>query len=322
MKRIGNIYHKICSIENLQMADQIARRGKSSQPGVIEHDKDRDNNILKLHGQLNNKTYKTSEYTVFTIREPKERLISRLPFIDRIVHHAIMIHLEDILIPTFTADTYSCIKGRGVHAASKALGKAMQDIPGTRYCLKLDIRKFYPSLDHAILKQLIRRKIKDNDLLWLLDGIIDSCPEGVPIGNLLSQHFANIYLSSFDHWLKEQKRVKYYFRYSDDMVILADNKPYLHQLRVEIQSYLKEKLALDLKSTYQVFPVDQEHGRAVDFVGYPRYHTHVLIRKSIKQAFAREIHGKNDKHSINSYKGWAKHANCKHLLKKLFNEKL
>lgn len=322
MKRIGNLYQKICSIENLQLADQLARRGKASQPGVIEHDKDRENNISKLHGQLVNKTYKTSAYKVFTIREPKERIISRLPFIDRIVHHAIMIHLEDIIIPTLTADTYSCIKGRGIHAASKALGIAMKDISGTKYCLKLDIRKFYPSLDHSILKQLIRRKIKDNDLLWLLDGIIDSCPVGVPIGNLLSQHFANIYLSPFDHWIKEQKRVKYYFRYSDDMVILSDNKPYLHQIHVEIQSYLKDNLALDLKSTYQVFPIDQEHGRAVDFVGYPRYHTHVLIRKTIKQSFARAVKARKNNASIASYKGWAKHANCKHLLKKLLNEKL
>lgn len=316
MKRINNLYQSICSIENLQLADQIARRGKSRQPGVIEHDKNREDNILALHQQLINKTYQTSEYTHFTIKEPKVRVISRLPFIDRIVHHAVMIFLEGVLVPTFTADTYSCIKGKGVHAASRALGKAMQDVPGTKYCLKLDVRKFYPSIDHEILKQLLRRKIKDKELLWLLDGIIDSA-DGVPIGNLLSQYFANFYLTPFDHWIKETKRVRHYFRYSDDMVILSDRKEYLHQLRVNIRDYLAKNLKLDIKSNYQVFPIHPVNGRSVDFVGYPRYHSHVLMRKSIKKSFARAISKGKGKMSIASYRGWAKHCNSRHLLKKL-----
>jgi retron-type reverse transcriptase len=314
MKRKNNLYERICSIENLQLADSIARKGKLKQPGVMVHDKNREKNIQDLHLMLKNKTYKTSEYTTFPIYEPKERLIFRLPYFpDRITHHAVMNILETVFVSTFTADTYSCIKKRGIHAAEKAVKKALTDINYTRYCLKLDIKKFYPNVDHQILKQLLRRKIKDNDLLWLLDEIIDST-EGLPIGNYLSQYFANFYLTYFDHWIKETKLVKYYFRYADDMVILADNKAYLHQLFAEIRTYLQEKLKITVKDNYQVFPVE---ARGIDFVGYVFYHTHTLLRKSIKQNFARMIHKNKNAKSIASYYGWASHCNSKHLLKKL-----
>jgi RNA-directed DNA polymerase len=317
MKRINNLYQQICSIENLMLADDIARKGKLKQPGVIEHDKNRDLNIQTLHEMLVNKTYTTSQYTTFTIYEPKERIIFRLPYYpDRIVHHAVMNIMEPIFVSTFTADTYSCIKGRGIYAAACAVRKALKDIPGTQYCVKLDVRKFYPSVDHDVLKALLRRKIKDQDLLWLLDGIIDSA-EGLPIGNYLSQYFANFYLTYFDHLMKEKLKVKYYFRYADDLVILSDNKPYLHRLLADIRAYLDEKLKLTVKDNYQVFPVDQ---RGIDFVGYVFYHTHVMLRKSIKKNFARMLHSNRNKKSIASYKGWALHCNSKNLLKKLLHE--
>lgn len=316
MKRVSNLYERICSIENLMLADIIARIGKLNRPEILEHDRNREQNIKKLHEELISKTYKTSEYTVFTIFERKERVIFKLPYRDRIVHHAVMNILEPIFVSTFTADTYSCIKKRGIHAAERALKEALKDIEGTRYCLKLDIRKFYPSVDNAIMKQLLRKKIKDQDLLWLLDGIIDSA-DGLPIGNYLSQYFSNFYLTYFDHWLKEVKGVKYYFRYADDMVILSDNKPYLHQLLSEIRNYLQENLKLEVKDNYQVFPVSI---RGIDFVGYVFFHTHVLLRKSIKQSFARMLKRNKNPQSIASYKGWAKHCNSKNLLKKLLHE--
>jgi RNA-directed DNA polymerase len=317
MKRLNNLYEQIYSIENLWLADAIARKGKLKQPGVIEHDKNSHENILKLYDMLKNKTYKTSEYTTFTIFEPKERLIFRLPYYpDRITHHAIMNILEPIFVSTFTADTYSCIKKRGIHAAANAVKIALKDIPGTQYCLKLDIRKFYPNVDHAILKQLLRRKIKDNDLLWLLDEIIDST-DGLPIGNYLSQYLANFYLAYFDHWMKEEKRVKYYFRYADDLVILADNKPYLHTLLADIRAYMTENLKLKIKGNYQVFPVKE---RGIDFVGYVFRHTHTLLRKRIKQNFARMIAKNKNPQSIASYNGWALHCNSKNLLNKLLHE--
>lgn len=317
MKRINNLYQKIYSIENLQMADSIARKGKLKQPGVISHDKKREANILQLHEMLKNKTYKTSEYTTFTIFEPKERLIFRLPYFpDRITHHAVMLQLEKIFVSTFTIDTYSCIKKRGIHAAANAVKKSLQDKYRTQYCLKLDIKKFYPNVDHEILKQLLRKKIKDNDLLWLLDGIIDSA-DGLPIGNYLSQYLANFYLTYFDHWIKEEKRVKYYFRYADDMVILSDSKTYLHELLSEMRKYLDEKLRLAIKDNYQIFPVNS---RGIDFVGYVFFHTHTRLRKTIKKSFARLVAKNKNALGIASYRGWAKHCDSKHLLKKLLHE--
>ena len=319
MKRIGNIYGKISSIENLQLADEKARKGKSRQPAVMEHDRNRDEHIVMLNELLINKEYKTSEYSIFKIYEPKEREIYRLPYYpDRIVHHAIMNILEPVFVGMFTTDTYSCIKGKGIHGAGRAVQRALKDKPNTQYCLKLDIKKFYPNIDHDILKLLLRRKFKDNNLLWLLDEIIDSAP-GLPIGNYLSQYLANFYLTGFDHWLKEVKGVKYYFRYADDLVFLHQDKLYLHNLLKDIRQYLELELRLTVKSNYQVFPVS---ARGIDFVGYVFYHTHTLLRKTIKKNFARMLKKRRNRASIASYKGWLKHCNSRNLLKKLLHEKL
>jgi RNA-directed DNA polymerase len=168
MKRLNNLYHQICSMENLQLADARARKGKSFQYGVQAHDKNREGNILLLREILLNKTYKTSQYTTFTIYEPKERIVFRLPYFpDRITHHAVMSILEPVFTSMFTSDTYSCIKKKGIHGVERSMKKALKDVDGTKYCLKLDIKKFYPNVDHEILKQLLRRKFKDKDLLWM-----------------------------------------------------------------------------------------------------------------------------------------------------------
>lgn len=317
MKRLKNIYPEIIALDNLILADQKAQKGKLKQYGVQLHNQNREQNIAELHKMLKEKTYKTSPYDIFKVYEPKEREVYRLPFYpDRIAHHAVMNVLEPVFVATFTADSYSCIKGKGVHAASFAVRKALKDTENTTYCLKLDIKKFYPNINHDILKMLLRRKFKDADLLWLLDEIIDSAP-GLPIGNYLSQYLANFYLTYFDHWIKEQKRVKYYFRYADDIVILDNDKNRLHQLLKEIETYFKTNLKLEVKENWQVFPVAS---RGIDFVGYVHYHTHVKLRKGIKQRFARMLKRNPSHASAASYKGWAKHCNAKHLLKKLLSD--
>jgi RNA-directed DNA polymerase len=314
MKRLNNIFQQIISIENLTLAESKARKGKSKQYGVKVFDKNPEENIINLHKMLSEKEYKTSQYTTFTVFEPKERLVFRLPYFpDRITHHAIMNILEPIFVKTFTNDTYACIKGKGIHAAANNIKKALRDQDNTKYCLKLDIVKFYPNVDHDILKQLLRKKFKDNDLLWLLDEIIDSA-DGLPIGNYLSQYLANFYLMYFDHWIKEQKEIKYYFRYADDIVILSNNKPHLHEILFEIKKYFNDNLKLKVKQNYQVFPVE---ARGIDFIGYKFYHTHILLRKSIKKRFARAISKTKNRATIAAYNGWAKHCNSKHLLKKL-----
>ena len=314
MKRIGNLYKKIISLENLRLADKNAQKGKSEQYGVKLHNLNKEANIQLLHKTLKDKTYNTSVYDIFKIYEPKEREVYRLPYFpDRIVHHAIMNVLEPIFVSTFTADTYSCIKGKGIHALLRNLKQSLKDVNGTTYCLKLDIKKFYPNIDHGVLKRLLRKKIKDKDLLWLLDEIIDSA-DGLPIGNYLSQYFANFYLTYFDHWIKEDKAIKYYFRYADDIVILSDNKHDLHVMLSEIRAYLNDNLKLTIKENYQVFPVA---ARGIDFVGYVFYHTHISLRKRIKQNFARKLKKNPNSVSIASYLGWLMHCDSLHLIKKL-----
>jgi retron-type reverse transcriptase len=314
MKRKNNLYEKIYSLENLQLADSIARKGKSGKYDLAAFDENKEENILKLQQMLINKTYQTSEYTTFKVYEPKERIVSRLPYFpDRIAHHAIMNILEPIFVACFTADTYSCIKGKGIHAGVKAIKHALKDKEGTKYCLQLDIQKFYPNVDHDILKQLLRKKIKDQDLLWLLDEIIDSAP-GLPIGNLLSQYFANFYMTYFDHWIKEQMGVKRYFRYADDIAIFHSCKEYLHKLFVAIKEYFFIKLKLLIKRTHQVFPVAI---RGLNMLGYVFFPNCTFLRKKIKQNFARMLARRRNKPSTNSYIGWASHCDSKHLLKKL-----
>jgi len=313
MKRVGNLYNRITSLYNLQEADEKAQKGKSGQYGVILHNQNREGNLFILQDRLQSKTYRTSEYDVFQVHEPKERTVYRLPYFpDRITHHAVMNVLEPIFVTSFTSDTYSCLKGKGIHALFRKLKSDLRDINATTYCLKFDVKKFYPSVDHGVLKALLHRKFKDKDLLWLLDEIIDSAP-GLPIGNYLSQYLANFYLSYFDHWIKESKGVKYYYRYADDIVILSGNKQSLHDLLPEIKEYLST-LKLEVKDNYQVFPVQS---RGIDYIGYVFRHSHIRIRKSIKQAFARKI-SKNINHpSKTSYLGWLGHCNAKHLTKKL-----
>lgn len=314
MKRINHLFESIASIENLRLADKRASCSKSKQYGVRLHRRNQESNILLLHEMLINKTYKTSKYSTFLVYEPKEREVFRLPYFpDRITHHAIMNVLEPILYSMYVADTYSCIKKRGIHACSKAIKKALKDFDGTRYCLKFDIKKFYPSVNHDILKAQLRRKFKDQDLLWLLDEIIDSAP-GLPIGNLLSQHLSTFYLTGFDHFVKEVLGVKHYFRYADDIAILSRSKQKLHRWLEQIREYLQTQLNLQIKKNHQVFPVS---ARGVDMVGYVHYHECTYLRKGIKQNFARKLKRNPNRQSIASYMGWLEGCNGINLRKKL-----
>lgn len=324
MKRYGNLYDRIIDLENLRLADVKARKGKLRSYGVKMHDKNRDSNIFALHEILVKGQYRTSPYKIFTTVTDagKEREIYQLPYYpDRILHHAIMNVMEPIWTRIFTADTYSCIKGRGIHGVVRKMKVTLRDRQNTEFCLKLDIRKFYPSINHDILKRLLRKKIKDAQLIMLLDEIIESAP-GVPIGNYLSQFFANIYLAYFDHWIKEACGVRHYFRYADDVVILHGDKARLHALLKDIESYLRDELDLVVKDNWQVFPVD---ARGVDFVGYVFRHTHIRLRKSIKQSWARKA-GRLKRNNLNSpemaqslscYSGWAKHCNGVNLTRRL-----
>ena len=325
MKRIGNIFPKVVEYENFLLADHNARKNKKHYKEIHDHDKNKEENLHKLQESVVTLTYKTSEYFIFKIYEPKEREIYKLPYYpDRIMHHALMNCLETIWEKVFIYNSYACRKNKGIHAAVKDLKKVLRrDKEETKYCLKLDIRKFYPSIDHDILKSILRIKIKDEKLLVILDEIIDSA-KGVPIGNYLSQYLANLYLTYFDHWLKEKKNVKYYFRYADDMVILHSSKKFLRNLLKDITEYLNINLKLELKHNYQIFPVDS---RSIDFVGYRFYHSHTLLRKSIKKKLVRVSRKLNKtnrrreyvRRKLSPYFGWLKHCNSINFSKKYFS---
>lgn len=330
MKRYGYLYEKIYDMDNLTLAHQNAKKGKGWYKEVQMVDANPEYYLGLLQQMLINKTYQTSKYETFIKNDSgKEREIFKLPYFpDRICQWAVLQIIEPILLNHFTKDTYSAIPGRGIHLCLNRLTNAIQrDVPGTQYCLKIDAKKFYPSINHTILKQKYRRLFKDDDLLWLLDEIIDSTPgdTGIPIGNYLSQYSGNFYLSEFDHWIKEVKRVKYYFRYMDDIVILGNNKEELHQLRNEIDEYFKIKLKLKVKENWQVFPT---FVRGIDYVGYRTFLNYKLLRKSTCKKFKKKmiiinkkcIEGKELNYSewcsINSYKGWLIHCDSYRLTEK------
>jgi|SRR5215217_236348 len=315
MKRINNVYDKIISIQNLLLAHKNACKGKSKQRGVITFKKDIEGNIRRLHEKLKACEYKNPPYKVFLIYEPKEREIYVLPYEDRIIHHAILQVIGEMFRRNLTKNTFSCITGRGIHKALRGVKKALQNKVLTRYALKLDVTKFYPSVDHDILKWMLMRKIKDKRLLKLLFEIIDSA-QGLAIGNYLSQFLGNFYLSPFDHWLKEEMKVKDVFRYCDDVVIFADNKHDLHNLLAAIKAYLWDNLKLDVKGNYQIFPIES---RGLDFLGYVNDHDKTLLRKSIKVKCAKMMKYNPNRESIASYRGWMKWADCRNLERKLFS---
>ena len=332
MKRIGNLYGRIISVENLRLADEKARRGKLRSYGVRRHDKNREANIMALHEALKGKTFRTSEYDVFMIHEPKERVIYRLPYYpDRIVHHAIMNVLEPIWVSVFTHNTYSCIKGRGIEGCARHAEKMIRRYEGRPlYCLKIDIRKCYPSMSHEVLKGIVRRKIKDKDLLWLLDEIIDSAP-GLPIGNYLSQYLANLNFAYFMHWVNEELKLECE-EYADDFVFYSESKDRLWEAFPKIRKYIEEELRLKVKGNWQIFPVAEncydKHGRAIDFVGYRFFKKQKLMRKGIKKNLCqvvarlrgRALTAKEYRRRIASWIGWAQHSDSRHLLQTIIGE--
>ena len=328
MKRHGNIYSRICDYQNLENAHHNARKNKAFYKEVKMVNANENEYLNLLQKSLIDKTYKTSQYEIFIKNDTgKEREIYKLPYYpDRICHWAIMQQIEFIFMEVFTDFTHAAIRGRGIHSAFNQIGNYMHDKENSKYCLKIDVKKFFPNINHEILKNLLRKKIKDKDLLWLLDEIISSIGGdiGVPIGNYLSQYFANFYLTYFDHWLKEVKKVNF-VRYMDDICIFHNSKEFLGELRKEISAYLFDYLKLELKGNYQVFP---SKVRGVDFVGFRHFGNYVLLRKSTYKKLRKKMsiirikceNGWRLTHSewcsINSYRGWVMWCNGYNLTEK------
>ena len=305
MKRHKHVYEDVCTFENLLLAVRKAQRGKRFTPAAAFNHR-LESELPRLQDELQAQTYQPGAYKHFTIKDPKPRLISAAPYRDRIVHHALCNIIEPIFEPVFIFDSYACRKGKGTHAAVDRLTRCMQS---NDYALKCDIRQYFLSIDHAILKTLLRRKIGCPRTLWLLDALIDngiapeprqewnyfagddlftplSRPTGLPIGNQTSQFFANVYLNPLDHFVKEELRCRAYIRYVDDFVVMGDDPTELWRCRDLIQDFLAASLRLRLHPVKQtVTPVTI----GLDFCGYRVFPAHRRLRRSNGLRFARRL---------------------------------
>lgn len=317
MKRIGNIFDHFASKDNIWLALANARKGKSHYNEVKAIERNPQAYVDHLHAMLTEGRFKNSPYVAFEKKSgDKIRQIKKVPYYpDRIVHHCIVQTMQKTWIRSLIRDTFSTIPGRGIHDGVRRIKEAMKDVKGTQYALKLDVKKYFPSIDNDILKQIIRKKIKDKRFLAVFDEIIDSA-QGIPIGNYVSQWFGNLYLAYFDHWAKEDLGCKYYYRYCDDLVLLGPDKQTLWAWLPRIRQYLIDELKLEINDSWQVFPVD---ARGLDFMGYRFFHGYTLVRKRVIRAMKRNLHKPKSK---TSYYGWIIHADHYRLKQKYFiNEK-
>jgi len=334
MKTAKNLYHRIVLFENLLDAAKKAAKGKRERRYVLEFFEKLEDNIFQLQEELRNLTYKPGNYTTFSIYEPKKRMISAAPFRDRVVHHALINIIGPILEKSFIYDNYANRKGKGTHLAIRRYQRYLRTFT---YVLKCDIKKYFPTIDHIVLKQMIRKKIGDKPTLWLVDLIIDSsnvqefvCDyfpddslfspldrrKGLPIGNLTSQYFANFYLDRLDHFIKETLGCKGYVRFVDDFVLFSNSKRALwHWLR-RIERFL-EKLRLKLNpNRIMLYPA--KVGTA--FLGQMIFKSHRrLCNKNVRKFYKRLNMWKNDppvnlQQRLAGWKGHASQADTQGLL--------
>lgn len=346
MKRHGGLWPRLTSFENLYLAARKAARGKRRRPNVMRFNHRLESALFRLQRELREGRYRPGEYHTFRIRDPKPRLISAAPYRDRVVHHALCNVLEPIFERTFINESYACRKGRGTHAA---LDRFSEHARRHHYVLLCDVRRFFPSMDHEVLKGLIARKLKDPAVHGLLDLIIDGSNRqedvidwfpgddlltpverrrGLPIGNQTSQFFANVYLDPLDHFVKEQLRIKGYCRYCDDFALFSDDKQALARHREACRDFLA---GLRLK----LHPRKAEIYRVQDgprFLGFRIFPTHRrLARENVKRMRTRmrglqqryaadEIQLDEVTHSVASWIGHARHGNTWRLRERLFGE--
>ena len=319
-KRVNNIFKEKIKFKNMLDAYKRAAKGKRSNKEVILFEMDLANNITSILKDINNKKYRIGKYRKFEIYEPKKREIWALPFRDRVVHQwYVEEFIKPIFIPKMIQTSYACIEKRGAHLAIRNLNRYMRKMYKKNknyYILKCDIKKFFYNINKKILFQIIERKIKDRDFLNFTRNILyqnASKEIGIPIGNYTSQYFANIYLNELDHFVKENLGVKYYVRYMDDFILLAESKEICKKYLNEIKEFLKDNLELELnkKTNYM------KNKQGVIFCGYKLYGTKIKLCKSNKKKIYKRIKKWNEKYknkeldlkstslSLNSWIGYA-----------------
>lgn len=346
MKRLDGIWETMTSFENLLQAYRKARRGKRRRSGVAEFGLNLEREVLALHRSLQAGTYQPGEYRLFTIYERKPRVIAAAPFRDRVVHHALMQMIEPPLDRTFISDSYACRKGKGVHAAVDRYQAWAQTY---QYVLKMDIRQYFPSIDHELLKKKLRRRIKDPPVLHLLDRIIEGSPSGtaeagyfsgddlltplerrtgIPIGNLTSQFFANLYLDDLDHYIKQVLNVRAYLRYVDDMAVLDHDKARLADIRAAVCERLAaDRLRLHPNKAHVIRTTD-----GLNLLGYVVFPDRRRLRNDNGHRFARRVRRMAQVYrtgclewtkvraSIQSWIGHAQHADTDGLRRAIFSQ--
>ena len=343
MKRYNGLWPRVVAWENLLLAARKARRGKRSRSAVQRFEFRREAELLRLQDELLRATYHPGPFRAHWIARPKRRLISAAPYRDRVVHHALMNVLEPILDRHLHPHSYACRKGKGTHAAADTLQRLMRRFG---YFVQCDVRKYFPSIDHEILKSLFRRLIKDQRVLGLMDVIVDSSNRqepvvdyfagddlftpyerrrGLPIGNLTSQWFANWYLSDLDHYVTSAVGLRGYVRYCDDFVLLANDRLALADAIDIVRSRLSD-LRLRLKRE----EVSVAPARAgLTFVGYRIWRTHRLVRKQNVRRFRRRVHSMRRAYAdgiidwcdikarLDSWMGHARQADSTRLLQRI-----
>lgn len=346
-KKIRNIYPKIYEYENLYWSYRNARKSKRFKNEVLCFSYNLEENLINLQNHLIHKTYCLGEYHSFYVHEPKKRLVMALPFKDRVVQWAIYRKLCPIFDKVFYEHSCACRKGKGTHYAANQLQYWLRKLdrsPGKTYYLKADIAKYFYRVNHRRLIKIIARKIGCSDTLNLLWKIIKKADGnfgirlddheieeeriggiGMPIGNLTSQLFANIYLDWLDIYVKHVLKVKYYIRYMDDFILLAKSKKRLHVLRKEIDIFLDEYLCLQLNNKTAIRPISL----GIDFMGYVIWPTHMKLRKSTKKRMKRRLKQLRDLYqsekvgldkvdaSVQSYLGICQHCSSHNLAKSI-----
>lgn len=307
--------------DTIEAAQMLSAKGKNDKPSVRRFSENRREMSKQLSKSLKDGTYKSMPYKPEKINDNgKERDLLKSVHRDHVVRRAFMLRIEKVLYESFIRHTYAALPLRGSQQAAGHVFFALNHYPdSTKYCLKLDVRKYFDSIDREILKHMMSKRFADKRTIEFSNTLIDEPPgkkkgKGIPIGNYPSQWFANLYLSEFDHWITEEQRFKHYYRYMDDIVVLAADKDQLRRLMREIAWYFKSKLQLTIKDNWQIFPVAS---RGIDFVGYRIFPNYVILRKKTfnrlrhrclqlrKIAYERELTN-NEKSSLFAYLGRVK----------------
>ena len=302
-------YHYITSVENLLEAWQEFLCGKRQRQDVQEFECNLMTNVIALHNKLINFTYWHSGYEAFSVSDPKPRDIHKASVCDRLLHHAIYRQLYPFFDRTFIADSFSCRNNKGTHKAINRFRgmayKVSKNNNKTVWVLKCDIRKFFANIDHDILKNILVQYIPDKNIIWLLNRVIDSFEvsknKGLPLGNLTSQLFVNVYMNEFDQFVKHKLKQKYYIRYADDFVFMSDNKQELISITPKVKDYLGKKLILQIHPNKISLST---LASGVDYLGYVHFPKYRILRTKTKKRALHLVNRKN----LPSYLGVLKHC--------------